>query len=136
MNKNSKSKFELFADFLYSDEFAELESSKESLLRFQEKLKEQLDRADKAHKKGWKERASLARSKFQESAQNIISDLASHYGSRQDLIKAIQNGVLGGDLQVQFRNRKIDELSDDELRSIIGDKELLDLLHKMKNENK
>jgi len=138
MHSRVESDFEMFADFLFSDAFCDLESSKESLVRFEAKLKEQLERGRKALKKSWIGRASAARTQFEESAKNVVSELSKMYGSRKELMKAIQDGILGGEiksrLQVQFRNRKIDELSDEELRSIVGDQELLEILKKIKGD--
>lgn len=138
MLSQTDSEFELFVEFLFSDAFCEIESSTESLLRFETKLKEQLERARKALKKGWIEKAKEKRLQFEGSAKTAISELSKIYGSREDLINAIQNGLLGKDvksrLQVQFRNRTIDEISDEDLRSIVGDQQLLEILKKIKND--
>lgn len=138
MRSHAESEFEMFAEFLFSDAFCDLESSKESLARFELKLKEQLERGRKAFKKQWIGRSKAARIQFAESAKNILSDFYKIYGSREELIKSIQQGLLGAEtksrLQVQFRNRKIEELSDEELRSIIGDQALIEILKKSTDE--
>ena len=134
MNKKFKSEFERSADFLHQP--GEAESSSASVLRFEKCISEQLERAKSASKKGWLVRAQAERNKFEDSAKDLISNLAKKYGSRADLISAIQQGLLGTNakerLLLQFRNRKVNELSDDDLRSIVGDQEILELLKKFK----
>jgi hypothetical protein len=136
MRKNSNSKFENFADFLFQID-AEGPSA-ESVLRLEKCISEQLERAKTASKKSWLGRAQAERKKFEESTKDLISNLAMKYGSRPDLISAIQNGLLGTGakdrLLLQFRNRKADQLSDDDLRAIVGDQEILELLRKFKGD--
>lgn len=139
MNRKFNSEFERLADFLFEEE-GDSEISSASKLRLEKCISEQLERANKISKRSWISRAQAERKKFEESAKNIVSSLTEKYGSRADLVSAIQNGLLGGGIQQRyllgFRNRRIDELSDEDLRSIIGDQEILELLKKFKGEPK
>ncbi len=118
------------ADFSSSD--GEISSSPQSLKRLQDTINEQLTRAEKAGKKSWLSRAPAERKKFETKVSGLLDRLTEKFGSREELLAAIKNGLLGGaaqkKLQLQFRNRSVDELSDDDLMSVVGDQEVLELL--------
>lgn len=134
MNKKISERFDKFADFLYTDPGVDYESSVESLIRFNSALKQQLERANQASKKNWLARAQDKKNQFERTAKEISSEIKK-YGSRKELIEAINSlvsGDLGQNYHLQFRNRKIDELSDDDLRAILSDQKILEELSKKK----
>lgn len=130
MTNKKIDKFDQFVDFISSD--SEISSSPQSLKRLQDTLAMQIERAHKAGKKSWLSRAPLERKKFEDQVNELLDRLTKQFGSRSELLTAIKNGSLGGmaqqKLQLQFRNRSVDELSDADLISIIGDQEMLELL--------
>lgn len=132
MANKKTDKFDQFAEFLSGDD--QIDSSPQSLKRLQDTISNQLARADKAGKKSWLSRAPEERKQFESKISGLLDRLTKKFGSRDDLLKAIQNGLLGGSaqqkLQLQFRNRSVDELSDADLMSIVGDQEILELLKK------
>lgn len=130
MRNKKISEFDKLADFLDCDE--PITSSAESLKRLDEAIAFQLERANKAGKKSWMARARKERTEFESSIQGLLGRLSDKFGSRAELIRAIETGVLGdgarSKLQLQFRNRNVDELSDADLMAIIGDQEILQRL--------
>ncbi len=125
--------FKQFADFLSSDD--EIASSSESLKRLKDTVSIQLERANKAGKKSWISRAPVERKQFEAKLDGLLEQLTKKFGSREELLSAIRNGVLGGGaqskLQLQFRNRSVDQMSDADLMSIVGDQEILELLKQL-----
>jgi hypothetical protein len=131
-------KFGQLADFSSSD--GEISSSPQSLKRLQDTVDEQLARAEKAGKKSWLSRAPAGRKEFEAKVSGLLDRLTEKFGSRDELLAAIKNGLLGGaaqkKLQLQFRNRSVDELSDDDLMSLVGDQEVLELLKREEEKKK
>lgn len=130
MANKKRDKFDQFAEFLSNDDV--IESSAESLKRLDDVISTQLERANKASKKSWLSRAPAERKKFEAKVSGLLDRLTKKFGSREELVGAIQKGLLGGGaqqkLQLQFRNRSVDQLSDSDLMSILGDQEILELL--------
>ena len=140
MAKEKASNFEKFAKFI-SDSDSEITSSPESLSRLSNTINLQLQRAAKAEqkdKKAWIARSQAKRDAFAETAKNTVSKIREKFKTKEELINAIQTGLLGEGaqrkFQLQFRNKSADELSESDLRSIIEDQELLEILKKSKQD--
>lgn len=123
-------------DFLYDPSDESFSSSKESVARFDEGLKRILERGQRNAKQGWKERGRKQIDEFRASTQNTIKEFIDQFGSREALVSHILSGGLGTQaqrhLQVQFRNRSVDELSEQDLKSVLADVKLLELLSEAK----
>lgn len=136
--KNKKvEEFEKFIEFVDSDEGL---SSKEAKERLNDRVKSQLLRAKSVSGKSWISEASANRKKFNEASQGLIKELKNKMGSNAEIVGAIRNGSFGAGakqkLQVQFRNRSVNDLSDEDLLSIIGDQKLLELLKQFRGSKK
>lgn len=130
--------FEKFAKFVADD--AEELSSPAGKARLNQTIKTQLERIKKQKSKSWILEAGAAKKEFNSKAQGLIEKLCAEYGSRAELLAAIKSGKLGAapihQYQIQYRNRSIDQLTDDDLLSILGDQLALDLLKKHKDSKK
>lgn len=138
--KNGDNKIERLLDFLQNDDVEDtavlrgnLEKAGVDLSRIEARLASSLKDADRAIKRKALERASEERSKFGESLKDAAKNLFG-FSSRQELMDAILKGRFGetaqGRLQVQFRNRNPEELSDNDLKGLLEDQQILELLEK------
>lgn len=134
MKTKNSSILDKLADFIYDDMDINETCSPESLARFDHGLQKQMERAKVSAKKSWLSRAPMERSNFTNQIKTRAAEVISRFKNKEELIQAIQNGLLGGSakqqFQLQFRNRRVDELSEEDLRSIIDDQEILNLLNK------
>lgn len=129
--------FEKLAEFLADD--PEALSPLVGKDRLKQTIKMQLQRLKMSKSQSWIAEAAAERNDFNSSTKGLIEKLSKEFGSRSELLAAIKNGKFGvgptNQYQVQYRNRSIDQLSDDDLLSLIGDQVALELLKKNK-ENK
>lgn len=132
----SKSKIEKLLNLIQESDSYELETSNEDMANLQVKMNVLLSEAKKLEKQSWKQTAKLEREAFGSIVKNQISSLLDSYGGREGLLKAISNGVLGVEAQLkyqtQFRNKNINQLTDEEIKSILGDHKILELLKSKK----
>lgn len=132
----SKSKIEKLLNLIQESDSYELETSNEIMENLQIKMNVLLSEAKKLETQSWKQTAKLEREAFGAIVKNQISILLDSYGGRDGLLQAISNGVLGVEAQLkyqtQFRNKNINQLTDDEIKSILGDQKILELLKSKK----
>lgn len=139
-----KSGLDTFVDFLHSVEMNEegkigIHSSKESVHRYLEGLREILEQSQRMKKHAWLRKAKVDRARFSEKIDKGLESLKKKFGSRSEIIDAIKGGLLGKGAQLgfqhQFRNKNVEELSDEDLKSILDDQIIIELLEKEEDEN-
>ncbi len=134
MSNNKKNKIPLkkLVDFIHDENNNAFYSSDESLKRFDDGLSLILKRANSAQAHSWINKAKGEISKFNEQLKSSLIEKYSKL-SRVELLAEFKKESLGGlTFQHQFRNKKPEDLSEDELRSILEDQELLKSLNKQK----
>lgn len=130
MNDKKKGQISKFIEFVHDASLGNLHSSPESLKRFDDGLAVLLKKAKEAQAHSW---ISKAKGEIAAFAEQSIKAVSSKFAglSRQQLLAEIKKQIDGGlNFQHQFRNKKPDDLSDDELRSILDDQEILKDLKK------
>ena len=92
-----------------------------------------LKEADRALRRKKLDNANEERARFSDSLKDAAKSFFG-FDSRKELMDAILGGRFGstaqGRLQVQFRNRSPEELSDNDLKALLEDQQILELLEK------
>lgn len=132
MSSKKKEKMKKFVEFVHDEGLESLYSSSESLKSFDEGLATLLKRADAAQAHSWISKAKDEMTIFAEQVRKSVTSKFSGL-SRAQLLAELQTKMEGGlAFQQQFRNKKPEELSDEEIRSILDDRELLKTLNEKK----
>lgn len=128
-----------FLSFLYESGSARPEQMRADLAsmgvnveRLNGAVSAMLRKAERADNLAWLERAKRKREAFESKIIAATDNMVRKFGNSRELLQAALNGQLGGGLQTQaqvfFRNRDLKEFSDKDLRSVVADFELLELL--------
>jgi hypothetical protein len=123
MANNRTEKLKKFVEFIHEPNSSEFCSSPESMKRFNDGLSLILKKAASAQAHSWVGKAKTEMTAFAERARSSVTSKFSTL-TRTQLLERLQEGG-GLVFQHQFRNKKPEELSDDELRSLLDDQELL-----------
>lgn len=132
MKNDTKGNIQKFAEFTHDASLDSLYSSPESLKRFDEGLSSLLRKADAAQAHSW---ITKARDEMSSFAGQIKESVTSKFSglTRTQLLAELKNKMDSGLVfQHQFRNKKAEDLSDEELRSILDYQQLLKLLNQKK----
>lgn len=128
----TNSKLDKFLDLVDSAFDGEIETPPTEMARLQVKMNALLAEAKKLEQQSWKVNAKLERANFASELKGQIESIISQFGSTKGLMEEILNGRLGTGaqhtLQTQFRNKKPEELSEKDIRAILGDQKILELL--------
>jgi hypothetical protein len=144
-----KEKLELgrLVDFLFEveDEATDLtmegyRSSPEAITRFNAGVDEIVRKTRAAQSHSWVERARAKRNQFTVILEEKLRSLVPEASNTQDLLTAILSGRLGDGLkdraQVCFRNRDISEFTREDLKSLLEDEQILQLMEDMAKKEK
>lgn len=144
--KKPNEKFDQFLNFLNDTSSVDaptlrkdLEADGINMKRIDDGVASILKEVDRAIKRTQLDRAKEQRASFGQTLKDAAKTTFG-FGSRKELVDAILSGKFGGvaqgRLQVQFRNRKPDELSDEDLKGLLDDQEILALLEKFRGSKK
>lgn len=137
MNKN-QSKLDMLIDFLHDEDLFNKNcisySSPESIENLSNSLNKMLLEAQSILNHDWIIKVRKERSLSSCKIEKLLLNLQNKFTSREQLIEAITKGILGDkvklEFQYHFRNKKVDELTDEDLLSIINDQAIIEFLEK------
>lgn len=128
MTKTKSNKFFQFSSFIHSEKSSFFHSSAESIARFDSGFEKILNEAKKSKKHAWISKAGKDLGSFREKIKEQIRNANI---SRVQIIELLKVKKMTG-FQHQFRNKKLNEMTDDELLSVLEDHEILELLKRKK----